>query len=242
MTNFKDREKEILDFWESDQTFQKSLDKPAPNGDYLFYDGPPFATGTPHYGHLVGNIMKDVVPRFWTMQGYRVERKWGWDCHGLPVENIVEKELGSKSKQAIEEMGIASFELQSTALATLLSDINTGDGADARVQALPIILPSLLLQFSESGVDDRSGDDAKEIILPELIAFVETSTSQAPSIEANPVLNSAYKEGVAIASIMINYILEQNAENSVTIVDLWENGNVDAIQECVKTWKKLSKN
>ncbi|MBT4349963.1 isoleucine--tRNA ligase [bacterium] len=109
MTNFKDREKEILDFWESDQTFQKSLDKPAPNGDYLFYDGPPFATGTPHYGHLVGNIMKDVVPRFWTMQGYRVERKWGWDCHGLPVENIVEKELGSKSKQAIEEMGVAKF-------------------------------------------------------------------------------------------------------------------------------------
>ncbi|MBT4524411.1 MAG: hypothetical protein HOI88_09045 [Phycisphaerae bacterium] len=152
------------------------------------------------------------------------------------------KDVPGLDKQAIEEMGIASFELQSTALATLLSDINTGDGADARVQALPIILPSLLLQFSESGVDDRSGDDAKEIILPELIAFVETSTSQAPSIEANPVLNSAYKEGVAIASIMINYILEQNAENSVTIVDLWENGNVDAIQECVKTWKKLSKN
>ncbi|MCB9802413.1 isoleucine--tRNA ligase [Candidatus Nomurabacteria bacterium] len=109
MANFKDQEKEILDFWESDQTFQKSLDKTAPLGDYLFYDGPPFATGTPHYGHLVASIMKDVVPRFWTMRGYHVERKWGWDCHGLPVENIVEKELGSKSKQAIEEMGVAKF-------------------------------------------------------------------------------------------------------------------------------------
>lgn len=109
MSNFKDQEQEILDFWDKDQTFQKSVEKSAPKGDYLFYDGPPFATGTPHYGHLVASIMKDVVPRFWTMQGYRVERVWGWDCHGLPIENIVEKELGSQSKKAIEEMGVAKF-------------------------------------------------------------------------------------------------------------------------------------
>ena len=109
MANFKDQEKDILDFWDKDRTFQKSVDKAAPKGDYLFYDGPPFATGTPHYGHLVGTIMKDVVPRFWTMQGYRVERIWGWDCHGLPIENIVEKELGSQSKKAIEELGVAKF-------------------------------------------------------------------------------------------------------------------------------------
>lgn len=109
MSNFKDQEQEILDFWDKDQTFQKSVEKSAPKGDYLFYDGPPFATGTPHYGHLVGTIMKDVVPRFWTMHGYRVERIWGWDCHGLPIENIVEKELGSQSKKAIEAMGVAKF-------------------------------------------------------------------------------------------------------------------------------------
>ncbi len=109
MSNFKDQEQEILDFWDKDQTFQKSVEKTAPKGDYLFYDGPPFATGTPHYGHLVASIMKDVVPRFWTMCGFRVERVWGWDCHGLPIENIVEKELGSQSKKAIEELGVAKF-------------------------------------------------------------------------------------------------------------------------------------
>jgi isoleucyl-tRNA synthetase len=109
MANFKDQEQEILDFWDKDQTFQKSVQKQAPKGDYLFYDGPPFATGLPHYGHLVSGLMKDVVPRFWTMQGYRVERKWGWDCHGLPIENIVEKELGSKTKKEIEALGVDKF-------------------------------------------------------------------------------------------------------------------------------------
>jgi len=109
MSDFKDREKEILDFWDKNQTFQKSVDRDAPQGDYLFYDGPPFATGTPHYGHLVASIMKDVVPRFWTMNGYRVERKWGWDVHGLPIENIVEKDLGFKSKKDIEAYGVDKF-------------------------------------------------------------------------------------------------------------------------------------
>lgn len=109
MSDFKDKEKEILDFWDKEGIFQKSIDKDAPQGDYLFYDGPPFATGTPHYGHLVGSIMKDVVPRFWTMQGYRVERKWGWDVHGLPIENIIEKDLGFQTKKDIEAYGIDKF-------------------------------------------------------------------------------------------------------------------------------------
>ncbi|PWB38510.1 MAG: isoleucine--tRNA ligase [Parcubacteria group bacterium] len=109
MLDFKKQEPEILDFWEQDQTFQKSLQQKAPQGDYLFYDGPPFATGLPHYGHLVASIMKDVVPRFWTMRGYRVERRWGWDCHGLPIENIVEKELGFKNKKDIVKLGVAKF-------------------------------------------------------------------------------------------------------------------------------------
>lgn len=112
-----------MKFWEEDRIFEKSvenpprrtpaqsaLNQPIPaSKDYVFYDGPPFATGLPHYGHIVGSIMKDVVPRYWTMRGYRVERKWGWDCHGLPIENIVEKELGSKRKKDIEEMGVAKF-------------------------------------------------------------------------------------------------------------------------------------
>jgi len=109
MIDFKEKEKEIIDFWEKEDIFHKSVDKPSSKGNYLFYDGPPFASGAPHYGHLVGGIMKDVVPRFWTMKGYRVERKWGWDCHGLPIENIVEKELGSKQKKDIEKLGVDKF-------------------------------------------------------------------------------------------------------------------------------------
>ncbi len=102
-------EEDVLRFWEDNKIFEKSVEKEAPNGDYVFYDGPPFATGMPHYGHLAGSIMKDVIPRYWTMRGYRVERRWGWDCHGLPIENIVEKEMGSKSKKDIEEIGVEKF-------------------------------------------------------------------------------------------------------------------------------------
>lgn len=106
---FPSLEKDVLSFWDINNIFEKSVERKAPKGDYVFYDGPPFATGTPHYGHIVASVMKDVVPRYWTMNGYRVERKWGWDCHGLPIENIVEKEMGSKSKKDIEKMGIEKF-------------------------------------------------------------------------------------------------------------------------------------
>jgi isoleucyl-tRNA synthetase len=113
---FPAMEEEVLNFWEKNGIFEKSVNNP-PNplyqggskGDYIFYDGPPFATGEPHYGNLVASIMKDAMPRYLTMQGYRVERRWGWDCHGLPVENLAEKELGFKSKQDIEAMGVAKF-------------------------------------------------------------------------------------------------------------------------------------
>ncbi|MDA3840373.1 MAG: isoleucine--tRNA ligase [Patescibacteria group bacterium] len=102
-------EEEVLKFWEENKIFEKSVDRVAPQGDYVFYDGPPFATGTPHYGHIAASIMKDSVPRYWTMRGYKVERKWGWDCHGLPIENIVEKELGSKSKKDLDAIGVEKF-------------------------------------------------------------------------------------------------------------------------------------
>jgi|AntRauTorckE6833_2_1112554.scaffolds.fasta_scaffold00198_11 isoleucyl-tRNA synthetase len=108
---FAEFEDQVLDFWNTNDIFKKSVNKEAPNGDYVFYDGPPFATGTPHYGHIVGSVMKDVVPRFWTMQGYRVERRWGWDCHGLPIENIVEKEMGTESKKDIVDTGIEEFNM-----------------------------------------------------------------------------------------------------------------------------------
>ncbi|MDG1949621.1 MAG: isoleucine--tRNA ligase, partial [bacterium] len=95
--------------WEQQDIFQKTLDKPSPKGPFVFYDGPPFATGLPHYGHIVASVMKDVVPRFWTMRGYHVDRTWGWDCHGLPIENIVEKKFELGSKDAIEAFGIGNF-------------------------------------------------------------------------------------------------------------------------------------
>ena len=103
------REEETLKFWQENDVFNKSVDRDAPKGEYVFYDGPPFATGLPHYGHIVASVIKDVVPRFWTMRGYSVPRVWGWDCHGLPIENIVEKELGFKHKKDILAYGIDKF-------------------------------------------------------------------------------------------------------------------------------------
>jgi isoleucyl-tRNA synthetase len=109
MYNAKVEEEKILKYWDEHDCFNKSITNRPEDKTYHFYDGPPFATGLPHYGHIVASLMKDIVPRFWTMQGYRVERKWGWDCHGLPIENIVEKELGLKSKKDIEAIGIDKF-------------------------------------------------------------------------------------------------------------------------------------
>ena len=102
-------EEEILDFWDKNKIFEKSIENRKDAPYYSFYDGPPFATGTPHYGHLLASTMKDVVPRFWTMKGFKVDRVWGWDCHGLPIENIAEKELGYTHKKDIEELGVAKF-------------------------------------------------------------------------------------------------------------------------------------
>lgn len=102
-------EEKILKFWQENKIFEKSVEKDAPNGDYVFYDGPPFATGTPHFGNLLPGTVKDVIPRFKTMNGYRVKRRWGWDTHGLPIENLIEKELGLDTKKDIEAYGIDKF-------------------------------------------------------------------------------------------------------------------------------------
>jgi len=107
--NLPELEKAILDFWDEKQIFEKTLDQRKNKKRYSFFDGPPFATGTPHYGHIVASTMKDVVPRYWTMRGFYVPRVWGWDCHGLPIENIAEKVLGIKQKKEIEEIGVKKF-------------------------------------------------------------------------------------------------------------------------------------
>ena len=101
--SFPALEEEILTYWDENKTFQKSLDLRKGGEEFSFYDGPPFITGTPHYGSLLSSIIKDVVPRYQTMLGKRVERVWGWDCHGLPIEQKVQKKLGLESNKEIEE-------------------------------------------------------------------------------------------------------------------------------------------
>jgi isoleucyl-tRNA synthetase len=102
-------EKKIIEFWRKDKIFEKSLKKTEKGKPYIFYDGPPFATGLPHYGHILGSVTKDLFGRFWTMKGKYVRRIWGWDCHGLPIENIAEKELKINSKDEIEKIGVKKF-------------------------------------------------------------------------------------------------------------------------------------
>lgn len=106
--NFPALEEDMLKFWEDNEIFEKSLD---PKGKKLFkfYDGPPFATGLPHYGHILAMAIKDAIVRYKTMRGYYVPRKFGWDCHGLPVENLIEKELGISGKPDIEKLGVEKF-------------------------------------------------------------------------------------------------------------------------------------
>ncbi|MCD5390112.1 MAG: class I tRNA ligase family protein, partial [Candidatus Pacebacteria bacterium] len=101
-------EESILSFWQENKIFEKTLENKT-NGDFVFYDGPPFATGLPHYGHLLAGTIKDIIPRYKTMQGFHVPRKWGWDCHGLPIENLIERELGLATKKDIEDLGIDKF-------------------------------------------------------------------------------------------------------------------------------------
>ena len=102
-------DRRILDFWDATDAFAASVELRPEETEYTFYDGPPFATGTPHYGHLLQAVVKDIVPRYWTMRGHRIERRFGWDTHGLPVEMEVEKELGVSGPRQITEFGVAAY-------------------------------------------------------------------------------------------------------------------------------------
>jgi isoleucyl-tRNA synthetase len=107
--NFPQLEEKILRFWKKNKVFEKSVQQRPKAKTYVFYDGPPFITGLPHYGHLLGSIAKDLIPRYQTMKGKRVERTWGWDCHGLPVEEKTERKLKLKNRRDIEKIGIDKF-------------------------------------------------------------------------------------------------------------------------------------
>lgn len=107
--NFPEMEREMMSHWKENRIFERSVVGEGEKPEYSFFDGPPFATGLPHYGNVVASLMKDTVPRFWTMKGRRVERRWGWDCHGLPIENLIEKEHNIKNKKDIEKWGVDKF-------------------------------------------------------------------------------------------------------------------------------------
>ena len=107
--DFVQLEKEVLEFWNNEHIFEKSVEQRSKAEEFVFYDGPPFANGTPHYGHIMVSYVKDVVARFQTMIGKKVERRLGWDCHGLPAEMSAEKQLGVSGHKQIEEYGVEKF-------------------------------------------------------------------------------------------------------------------------------------
>ncbi|MGI8661668.1 MAG: isoleucine--tRNA ligase [Acidimicrobiales bacterium] len=107
---FPDIERSIIELWRAERTFKSSVERhPRGEGEFVFYDGPPFANGLPHYGHLLTGFVKDAIPRYQTMRGHRVERRFGWDCHGLPAEMEAERRLGVSGRFAIEDYGVAPF-------------------------------------------------------------------------------------------------------------------------------------
>ncbi|MDR2518898.1 MAG: isoleucine--tRNA ligase [Spirochaetaceae bacterium] len=107
--SFPKLEEAVLAFWEKNHIFEQSIQQREGQEEFVFYDGPPFATGLPHFGHFIPSTIKDIIPRYMTMKGKKVERRFGWDCHGLPVEHLIEKELGLNSKTDIERYGTARF-------------------------------------------------------------------------------------------------------------------------------------
>lgn len=107
--SFVDSENEVLNFWKENQVFKQSLEQTKDGENYIFYDGPPFATGLPHFGHLVASTIKDIIPRYFTMKGRYVSRRWGWDTHGLPIEQQIDKKFGMSANDFVEKNGIAAY-------------------------------------------------------------------------------------------------------------------------------------
>ncbi|HAR32385.1 MAG TPA: isoleucine--tRNA ligase, partial [Gammaproteobacteria bacterium] len=114
--SFVAMEHSILERWAAEDVFQESLRRTRDESPYIFYDGPPFATGLPHHGHIVASTIKDIVPRYWTMQGRHVLRRFGWDCHGLPIEHEIDKQLGMSAQEAVRQLGVAGYNDQCRAI------------------------------------------------------------------------------------------------------------------------------
>ncbi len=114
--SFVAMEHDILGLWEQRDVFQRSVADTSNGKPYIFYDGPPFATGLPHHGHLVGSVLKDIVPRYWTMKGRHVQRRFGWDCHGLPIEQEIDKTLGMSAAETVAKIGVAGYNAECRAI------------------------------------------------------------------------------------------------------------------------------
>jgi len=107
--NFPAEEDLVLKRWREIDAFNRQVELSRGREPYTFYDGPPFATGLPHYGHLLASTIKDIIPRYWAMKGYYVERRFGWDTHGVPIEYEIDKKLGMSGLEAVEKIGIEKY-------------------------------------------------------------------------------------------------------------------------------------
>jgi len=116
--SFPGMEEEVLKLWKEQDTFKKSLEIRKDGKEFVFYDGPPFATGLPHYGHLLAGTIKDIIPRYQAMRGHYVSRRFGWDCHGLPIEALAQEALGLAGAPAIQEAGVDVFNEQCRSMVT----------------------------------------------------------------------------------------------------------------------------
>ena len=114
--DFAKEEVSVLRRWKDIKAFERQVELSKGRKPYTFYDGPPFATGLPHYGHLLASTIKDIIPRYWSMKGYYVERRFGWDTHGLPIEHEIDKKLGISGKAAVMEMGIEKYNAECRAI------------------------------------------------------------------------------------------------------------------------------
>ena len=114
--DFVKEELEVIKHWDEIKAFERQVELSVGRKPFTFYDGPPFATGLPHYGHLLTSTIKDVVGRYWSMKGFYVERRFGWDTHGLPIEYEIDKKLGLSGKMAVEKMGIEKYNAECRAI------------------------------------------------------------------------------------------------------------------------------
>lgn len=114
--DFPKEEEAVLKRWKEISAFERQVELSKGRKPYTFYDGPPFATGLPHYGHLLASTIKDIIPRYWSMKGHYVERRFGWDTHGLPIEHEIDKKLGISGKQAVLNLGIGNYNAECRAI------------------------------------------------------------------------------------------------------------------------------